>query len=42
MKIKCNSGDELYLNKTIEISTIKIVVKTIFYEKNEYHPQVFR
>ena len=35
MKIKFNSDDELPVNKTIEISTITIVVN------NKYYPQVF-
>ena len=30
MKIKCNSDDELPLNKTIEIPSMTIVVRAIF------------
>ena len=41
MKIKINSDDELPLNKTIEIPIMIIVVRTVFYEKNKYYPQVF-
>ena len=41
MKIKFNSGDELHLNKTIEISSMIIVIRAIFYENNKYYPQVF-
>ena len=41
MKIKFNSDDELPLNKTIETLTMRIVVRTIFYENNKYYPQVF-
>ena len=41
MKIKFNSDDELPLNKTIEIPSMKIVVRVTFYEYNEYYPQVF-
>ena len=41
MKIKLNSDDELPLNKTIEIPTMTIVVRFIFYENNKYYPQVF-
>ena len=33
MKIKFNSDDELPLNKTIKIPTIKIVVRAIFLKK---------
>ena len=41
MKIKFNSGDELPLNKTIEIPTMTIVVRAVFHENNKYYPQVF-
>ena len=41
MKIKLNSDDELPLNKTIEIPSMIIVVKTIFLEDSKYYPQVF-
>ena len=38
MKIKFNSDDELPLNKMIEISTMKIVVRVIFMKvKNVIH-----
>ena len=40
MKIKLNSDDELPLNKTVEIPTITIVVRTIFLENNKYYPHV--
>ena len=41
MKIKFILDKELPLNKTTEIHTITIVVRTIFYENNKYYPQVF-
>ena len=41
MKIKLNSDDELPLNKTIEISSIIIVVRAIIHENNKYHSQFF-
>ena len=41
MKIKFNSGDELVLNKTIEIPSMIIVVRAVFYENNKYCPQFF-
>ena len=41
MKIKFNSGDELPLNKTIEIPCMIIVVKVGFNANNKYYPQVF-
>ena len=37
MEIKVNSDDELPLNKTIEIPTISIVVRAVFYENNKYY-----
>ena len=41
IKIKFNSGDELPLNKTIEIPSIAIVVRAVFHEIKKYYPQVF-
>ena len=41
MKIKSDSDDELLLNKTVEIPTMTIVVRTIFLKNNKYYPQVF-
>ena len=41
MKIKINLDDKLPLNKTIEIPTITIVVKTVFLEINKYYAQNF-
>ena len=41
MKNKFNSDDELPLNITIDIPTIAIVVRVVFfYENNKYYPQV--
>ena len=37
MKIKINSDDELPLKKTVEISTIAIVVRAIFLENKKYY-----
>ena len=39
-KIKFNSDDELPLNKTVEIPTMTIVVRSIFLENNKYYPYV--
>ena len=36
MKIKFNSNDELPLNKTIEIPSMTIVVRTVFDENNTW------
>ena len=41
MKIKLNSDDELPLNKTIEIPSMAIIVRTIFLENYKYYPQLF-
>ena len=41
MIIKFNSDDNLPINKTIEISTMAIVFRVAFREKNKYYPQVF-
>ena len=41
MKIKFNLDDKLPLNKMVEIPSMAIVVRAIFYENNIYHPQVF-
>ena len=41
MNIKFNSDDELPLNKNLEIFTIAIVVRAIFFLNNKFYPQVF-
>ena len=41
MTIKFNVDDELPPNKMIEIPSMIIVVRTVFYQKNKYYPQVF-
>ena len=41
MKIKFNSDNELPLNKMIEIPSMIIGVKAIFYKNSKYYPQVF-
>ena len=38
MKIKSNLRDELSRNKTIEISSPTLVVRTVFHENNKYYP----
>ena len=40
MKIKFILDDELPLNKTIEIPSMIIIVRVVFYENNKYYPQV--
>ena len=41
MKIKFNSDDKLPPNKTIEITSMIIVVGAVLHENNKYYPQVF-
>ena len=41
MEIKFNSEDELPLNKTIEIHSMIIVVRTVFRKNIKYYPQAF-
>ena len=41
MKIKFNSNEELPLNKTIEIPSMIIFVRAIFFENNKCYLQVF-
>ena len=41
MKIKFNSFDEFLLNNRIEMSSLMIVVRAIFLEKNKFYLQVF-
>ena len=41
IRIKFNLDDELPLNKTIEVSTLTIVVRATFLGNNNYYLQVF-
>ena len=41
MEIKLNSDNELPLDKTIEIPSMRIVVTAVFHENDKYYPQVF-
>ena len=41
MEIKLNSDNELPLDKTIEIPSMRIVVRAAFHENDKYYPQVF-
>ena len=40
LKTKFYSGDNLRLNKTIEIDIVIIVVRAVFHKNNKYYPQV--
>ena len=40
-KIKFNSNDELPQNKSIEIPTMKTVVRAVFHENNKHYPPIF-
>ena len=41
VKIKLNLDDELPLNKTIKVCTMKIVLRAVSHENNKYYLQVF-
>ena len=41
LKIKFNLDDKLPLNKTIDITSMIIIARTVFYENNKYYPQSF-
>ena len=41
MKIKCDSGDSLPLNKTLKLHNVAIIVGSVFEEDGKYYPQVF-
>ena len=41
MEIKFSRDDELPINKTIEISTMTVVLRAAFYENSKYYPEVF-
>ena len=41
IKIKFDSDDEFLLTKTIEIYSMVMVARVVFYENNKYYPQVF-
>ena len=41
MKIRFDSHGELHLNKTIEISSMIIIVKAIFHENDKYYQELF-
>ena len=40
MKIRFKANDHLPLNKIINIPVCVVIVRSIFKEDNEYHPQV--
>ena len=41
MKIKFNSDDDLPLNKTLELCSMIIFIRSVVQEGNKYYPQVF-
>ena len=41
MKIKFDSGDNLPLNKTVEVPIMTIVAGAVFHQNNKYYSQVF-
>ena len=41
MKIKCNSDDNLPLNKILKLHMLTVNVRSVFEEDGKYYPQVF-
>ena len=41
MKVRFNLDEELPLNKTLEISSVAIVIRAVFHENNKYNLQIF-
>ena len=41
MKIKCNSDDDLPLNKPLEVHIMTIIIRSVFEEDGKLYPQVF-
>ena len=41
MKIKFNSDDQLSLDKAIDIPSMIVVARPVFYENNKHYAQVF-
>ena len=41
MKIKCNSDDDLPLNKPLKFHAMKIIIRSVFEEGGKLYPQVF-
>ena len=41
MKVRFNLDEELPLNKTLEISSVAIVIRAVFHENNKDYLQIF-
>ena len=41
MNIKCNSDDDLPLNKPLEFHSMTITIRSVFEEDGKLYPQVF-
>ena len=41
IRIKCNSDDDLPLNKTLKFHILTTIVRSVFEEDGKYYPQVF-
>ena len=41
MKLKFNSDDNLFLNKTLKLHNTTIIIRSVFEEDGKYYPQVF-
>ena len=41
MKIKCNSDDDLPLNKPLKFHAMTIIIRLVFEKDGKFYPQVF-
>ena len=41
MKIKFNSDDNFFLNKTLRLYNLTITIRSVFQKGGKYYPQVF-
>ena len=41
MKIKCNSDNDLPLNKSLKFHAMTIIIRSVFEEGGKLYPQVF-
>ena len=40
-KIKCNSDDDLPLNKPLKFHAMAIIIRSVFEKEGKFYPQVF-
>ena len=41
MKIKCNTDDDIPLNKQLNLLTITVIIRCVFEKDGKYDPQVY-